>query len=122
MHGYRRGRNTRTAALALQAALRAGNSSVFFTDVQDFYPSVDLGLLRAELAPILPPSLVAIVMALLDGVEGRAPGSPQTQAEWVDGAGLPNAFKRSLRRSDRVIHARVPRLRCTKCRTAPGWL
>lgn len=83
VHGYRKGRNTRTAAMALQEALRAGRHWLVFADVDDFFPSVDMKILRAELAALAPAALVDLTLSLLD------PPLVAEDGSWKAGRGLP---------------------------------
>jgi hypothetical protein len=88
--GFRRGRSTQMVLQQVQTLLQEGYRFVVESDVEDFFPSVDLGRLEQELDHILPPSDLRIRQLLhkllnaswLDGTKlcsrttGLAQGSP----------------------------------------------
>ena len=112
--GYRKGRSRHDVAEAVRAALRDGYDHVLESDISDFFPSIDHGLLRQTLDAILPRRDRAIRKILeraistgyvLDGdfvprERGLALGSPLSPV-------LANLF---LDRFDRAIKAHDVRL------------
>lgn len=83
---YRKGHSRDTAAAAVDAAIDAGCRYVVKADVDDFFPSVDLARVEADLAAVLPRAdheVVAAVATLL-----RTP--------WCDEHGAVHARERGL--------------------------
>lgn len=54
--GYRRGRSVQKAVAAVRAALDAGYRYAVQADIEDFFPSMDLDRLEAQLDALLPPA------------------------------------------------------------------
>jgi CRISPR-associated protein Cas1 len=65
VHGYRAGRSTFSAAVAVAQALASGHHHVACYDVQDFYGSIDRATLHTRMVTLLPAPLVAILDALV---------------------------------------------------------